>query len=71
MELPAGGRWDRAAHVAAAVLVRTIAFFVDELLELRAGRGALQPPRLLVEAADGLDLLRLPELRRRHRLLEH
>jgi len=51
--------------------VRTLPLALDELLQRRPGGHALQPPRLLVEPLQRLQLLVVAEPRRRNRLLQH
>src|SRR5581483_4312895 len=71
-------RWIAAAlrarggteDVAAAVKGRGVALGFQEIVERRTRRGAFEEASLLVEAVDGVELVRLAELRRRDGLLE-
>src|SRR5438132_11469189 len=69
-ELAFAGGLRQAGDVAPAVLVRAVPLRFQVLLELGTRCAALQPPRLLVEAADGIELLRPAQARCPYGLLE-
>src|SRR5690242_142044 len=67
----AGTGLRRTRDVAAAVLVRMVALVLDQRLERRTRDRPFEEPRLVVQAADRLQLLVAPEARLRDGMLQH